>query len=170
VLQFLLQLLLEVFLVQLPQLHLGLYWVFFVSILHFLEDPWVDFGAFTVGMISACVLFGAIVGCFFGGFISDWIGPRWTLFSCGIVCLLCCIGLSVQKQIVLLLVLRSLSGMGVGCVSSIGPLYVGEQSVAKYRGTFVAVYQFSICAGDLFAYTVNYLFTLIPNAVFFFFV
>jgi MFS family permease len=114
-------------------------------------------------MLPASVLIGATIGCFFGGFISDRIGPKMTLLSSGVLCLLCNGGLAAQKHITILITIRLLSGLGLGCISSIGPLYVGEQSSAKWRGMFVAIYQLSICFGILIAYSINFGFSYVNS-------
>jgi MFS family permease len=130
-----------------------------------LEEPWVNFSEVQKGLISSSVLWGGLVGCFFGGFISDAIGPKFTIFLSGVLSFICAGGLCVQKNFVLLLVIRAISGIGVGVISGIGPLYIGEQSSAERRGALVAFYQLCICLGILIDFLINYLFALMPAGV-----
>jgi MFS family permease len=130
------------------------------------EHPWVDEVTWNgekemmLGLVSCAVLIGATVGCFFGGFISDWIGPKKALFGSAMLCVVCSGGLCGQKHPALLILLRGIAGLGLGCVSSIGPLYVGEQSPPKYRGTLVAAYQLCLTIGIDLAYVINYVFCI----------
>jgi MFS family permease len=124
-----------------------------------LESPWSILNDFALGIMSAAVLIGAAIGCFFGGFVADAIGPKKTLFISGLISFVCSVALCIQKHVVALIVLRGITGLGLGCVSAVGPLYVGEQSPAKYRGMFVAIYQLSITIGILLSYGVNFLFS-----------
>jgi sugar porter (SP) family MFS transporter len=61
-----------------------------------------------------------------------------------------------------LVVFRIIGGIGIGVASVISPLYIAEISIAKYRGTLVALYQLAITVGFLGAYLAN--FGLLSNA------
>lgn len=128
-----------------------------------LETPWSDYSSGILGLVSAANLIGATVGAFCGGFVSDRIGPKKSLGLSFCICLLCAILLCVQKFIWFLIVLRVFSGLGVGCITSIAPLYIGEQSSSKYRGMFVSLFQVFITLGIIFAYLTNFGFSFFPS-------
>ncbi|KAK2958250.1 Sugar Porter (MFS) [Blattamonas nauphoetae] len=100
-------------------------------------------------------LVGAALGSFTGGFFSDRFGPKKVIIFSTIFCIACLAGLGIQRHYVLLIVLRFFSGIPVGFLSVLGPLYVSEQSSSKRRGFFVTLFQTSICGGCLLAYLFN---------------
>jgi len=50
---------------------------------------------------------------------------------------------------------RCVSGLGVGALSAIVPLYIGEAAPKKLRGTLLVLYQVQIITGLFLAYIVN---------------
>jgi SP family galactose:H+ symporter-like MFS transporter len=55
---------------------------------------------------------------------------------------------------------RLISGLGVGIVSLVIPLYLAEISPSKLRGTFVATYQLAITLGIVVSFAINYIYSL----------
>ena len=66
------------------------------------------------------------------------------------------IGCMLAENITGLVIYRIIGGVGIGVASVISPLYISEISVARYRGTLVALYQLAITVGFLGAYLANY--------------
>ena len=50
---------------------------------------------------------------------------------------------------------RCVAGLGVGALSAIVPLYIGEAAPKKLRGTLLVLYQVQIATGIFIAYIVN---------------
>ncbi|OXG26242.1 high-affinity glucose transporter SNF3 [Cryptococcus neoformans Bt120] len=102
-------------------------------------------------LLSAGTFFGALLQ----SFTSDRLGRRgsiifWsTLFSVGIIIQVASFGLA---QIT---VGRFVAGLGVGALSAIVPLYVGEAAPKKLRGALLVLYQVQIASGLFLAYIVD---------------
>lgn len=120
------------------------------------EDPWKKESPGLIGLISVSLSIGAMVGSFFGGFISDRIGPKKTLGGGILICIICVVWIWTQTQnLALLIILRIFNGLGIGVATSVGPRYIGEQAAAKQRGMFTTMFQLFICTGQLIALAVS---------------
>jgi MFS family permease len=133
------------------------------------EKPWSEQNDVIRASIATSILFGAAIGCLFGGFISDFFGPKRALLISSIDVVLCAVILIIQSHSLVLVLFRGISGLGIGCISSIAPLYISEQSTEKVRGKLVSFYQLSICGGLVIAYIFNFFFGKIENGWRFFF-
>lgn len=125
-----------------------------------LESPWKNYSEMLIGLITTAYLIGAAVGSFFGGFISDRLGPKKMLGASSVISLVASIILAIQmSQLWLLIVLRMITGLGVGIATSIGPLYISEQANPKYRGMLGSLFQLFVCIGQLLAFSLNFVFS-----------
>ncbi|KAA6391363.1 MAG: sugar porter family MFS transporter [Streblomastix strix] len=122
------------------------------------EDPWVGQTAFIKGFISSALLIGAAIGCLASGFFSDHFGRIRIILICSVEILICTIITSVFKNIVTLIVFRTLVGLGVGAISAVGPVYVNEQSSPNRRGMICSLLQTSTTFSIALAYTFNFSF------------
>ncbi|KAL2158028.1 hypothetical protein VTH06DRAFT_4838 [Thermothelomyces fergusii] len=106
-----------------------------------------------VAMLSAGTATGAL--------LSAPMGDRWGRRLSLIVAIgVFCAGAIIQVcayNVAMLVVGRTLAGIGVGVVSVLVPLYQSEMAPKWIRGTLVCAYQLSITAGLLAAATVNML-------------
>ncbi|KAL2180507.1 general substrate transporter [Thermothelomyces heterothallicus CBS 202.75] len=106
-----------------------------------------------VAMLSAGTATGAL--------LSAPMGDRWGRRLSLIVAIgVFCVGAIIQvcaTNVAMLVVGRTLAGVGVGVVSVLVPLYQSEMAPKWIRGTLVCAYQLSITAGLLAAATVNIL-------------
>lgn len=105
-----------------------------------------------VSILSAGTFFGALIA----GDVADMIGRRGTVIGgCGIFI----IGVILQvasSTIPLLVVGRLVAGFGVGFVTAIIILYMGEIAPKKIRGSIISGYQFCITIGIVLAACVTY--------------
>lgn len=107
-------------------------------------------------------------GTFFGALLqsttADSLGRRlsivfWSaIFTVGTVIQVSSFGFQQ------LTVGRFFAGLGVGALSAIVPLYIGEAAPKKLRGTLLVLYQVQIIAGLFLAYIINFATHKIPNA------
>ncbi|KAK4151088.1 general substrate transporter [Chaetomidium leptoderma] len=117
-----------------------------------------------VSLIVAMLSAGTAVGALLAAPIGDFWGRRLSLiFAIGVFCIggifqVCAI------NVALLVVGRTIAGIGVGIVSVLVPLYQSEMAPKWIRGTLVCAYQLSITAGLLAAATVNILTYRLPSA------
>lgn len=98
-----------------------------------------------------------------GGFLSDKFGPKKVMLASSLIIMLCAIVQAVQNNVALLVTFRLISGIGVGIISIIAPIYASEQSSAEKRGTIVSLYQLFLTIGLTVAYSVNLLFNTVKN-------
>lgn len=101
----------------------------------------------------------AIVGCILGvagaGFLSDKFGRKLSLLLAAFLFFVSALGCAITPSQSFLIVARLIGGMGVGIASMLSPLYISEISPPRIRGRLVALYQFAITLGILFAYFAN---------------
>jgi SP family arabinose:H+ symporter-like MFS transporter len=112
---------------------------------------------FTHGLAVAMALWGTVVGAMLGGLPSDRLGRKKTLFLIGVLFFLSSIGSALAPDVVTFMVFRFFGGLAIGSSSVTAPLYISEIAPARSRGRLVALFQFNIVFGILFAYIANYL-------------
>ncbi|WP_283257916.1 sugar porter family MFS transporter [Brachybacterium kimchii] len=109
----------------------------------------------TEGVVTSSLLFGAAVGAFLGGRMSDAIGRRRTIlalaitFLCGtVICVLApAFGVMVVGRVVL--------GIAVGGASTVVPVYLAELAPFETRGSLAGRNEVMIAVGALAAFAVN---------------
>jgi MFS family permease len=120
--------------------------------------------------VVSILLLGALLGVFCAGSLSDWIGRKKTISIAAILFVLSPFFSIYARFIYELLIARFLSGIAVGIVSVVLPLYLAEMSPSNKRGMIVSFYQLSLTAGILFSYFVNWCIALNQNWKMVFFV
>ncbi|KAL2263551.1 hypothetical protein VTK26DRAFT_6287 [Humicola hyalothermophila] len=117
-----------------------------------------------VSLIVAMLSAGTAVGALLAAPAGDIWGRRLSLIAAiGVFC----IGAVFQvcaTNVPLLVVGRTIAGVGVGIVSVLVPLYQSEMAPKWIRGTLVCAYQLSITMGLLAAAVVNILTYRLPTA------
>ncbi|KAA6388362.1 MAG: putative sugar porter family MFS transporter [Streblomastix strix] len=119
------------------------------------EQPWIKYSAFIKGFLSSALLVGAAFGSFSGGFFSDHYGPKRVILVCSAAVTICSAITSAFNNIVVLIIFRTLGGLGVGAISSVGPVYVSEQSTPERRGMLSSLLQTSTTLFIVLAYVLN---------------
>jgi len=107
------------------------------------------------GWFVSSALVGCIAGVSFAGELSDRLGRKKALIASGLLFSISALGCAISASHTELIIFRLLGGVGVGVASMLSPLYISEVSPAKIRGRMVALYQFAITIGILFAYFSN---------------
>lgn len=111
-------------------------------------------------LLSAGTFFGALLQ----SFTADRLGRKYSImawsaiFSVGTVIQVASFGY------VQLTIGRFFAGLGVGALSAIVPLYIGEAAPKKIRGSLLVLYQVQIIAGLFLAYLINFATHKLPNA------
>ena len=121
-----------------------------------IQEVW-DLDVFEHGLTVSIALFGTVLGALFGGFPSDAIGRKQTLFWIGVLYFVSAVGSALAPEWYSFLFFRFIGGLGVGASSVAAPMYISEIAPAKDRGKMVAMFQFNIVLGILIAYLSNYL-------------
>ena len=113
--------------------------------------------AMAKGWYVGSALVGSIGGVAVAGWLSDRFGRKPTMLFSSILFSVSAIGCAICFGFTDLVVYRIVGGVGIGIVSIVSPVYISEISPPERRGTMVALYQFAITLGFVFAYLVNYL-------------
>jgi SP family sugar:H+ symporter-like MFS transporter len=109
------------------------------------------------GLIVAMLSIGTLIGALVASPIADYIGRRnsmsfWTLILA--------VGLIVQISAVhhwyQVMMGRWVSGLGVGALSMLVPMYQAETGPRHIRGALISTYQLFITIGIFFASCINY--------------
>ncbi len=112
---------------------------------------------FQHGLTVSIALIGTVLGALFGGYPSDKIGRKNTLFWIGVLYLVSAAGSALATDWYTFLFFRFIGGLGVGASSVAAPMYISEIAPAKNRGKMVAMFQFNVVFGILVAFLSNYL-------------
>ncbi|XP_055352827.1 proton myo-inositol cotransporter-like [Paramacrobiotus metropolitanus] len=107
------------------------------------------------GWITFTFLVGCVVGAALTSILADRIGRRYSIFVGSVLFM---IGGAMQtgaSHIAVLYVGRIISGMGVGLMSAVVPLYISETAKTDVRGTLISTYQLMITFGILIASCIN---------------
>ena len=121
-----------------------------------IQQVW-ELDVFEHGLTVSIALIGTVLGALFGGFPSDAIGRKQTLFWIGVLYFVSAVGSALATDWYVFLFFRFIGGLGVGASSVAAPMYISEIAPAKDRGKMVAMFQFNIVLGILIAYLSNYL-------------
>ncbi|KAI1130803.1 myo-inositol transporter [Nemania abortiva] len=114
-------------------------------------------------LVTAITSAGALVGALIAGLPADKFGRKFGIY---VGCVLFVIGSVLQSaaySVPQFIVGRSVVGLGVGSAAMIIPLYIGEISIAKYRGRTVALNNVSITFGQLVAAVLGAGFTYVQH-------
>lgn len=122
--------------------------------INFVADQF-QLGAVAEGWYVSSALFGCIFGVAIAGFLSDRFGRKPLLIVSSILFGISAIGCMLAFGFVDLVAYRLIGGVGVGIASMLSPLYISEIAPSNRRGGLVALYQFAITLGILFAYFAN---------------
>ncbi|KAJ6119156.1 hypothetical protein N7523_003436 [Penicillium sp. IBT 18751x] len=108
------------------------------------------------GFLTAILELGAWVGVLINGVLADRLGRKLATFSGVIVFLLGVIVQACAKGPSYILGGRFVTGMGVGTLSMIVPLYNAELAPAELRGSLVSLQQLAITFGIMVSYWIGY--------------
>jgi len=125
-----------------------------------------DLGLHTHGqqeMTVAILLLGAVAGALIAGWSADLISRRRTKIIAGSVYVIGAIGCALAQSYWQILAGRFWLGLGVGCASFVGPMYIAELVPPAIRGGVVSFNQLMVTLGILSAYIVDWGFAPFTN-------
>ena len=110
------------------------------------------------GLLTSILELGAWVGVLFNGYSADRLGRK---LSVVLACVMFVIGVIIQACVRngnydYILGGRFVTGLGVGMLSMIVPLYNAEVAPAEIRGSLVALQQLAITFGIMISYWITY--------------
>ena len=114
-----------------------------------LQTLWQSTDFFHGTVVMGMALWGTVIGAIFGGWPTQRIGRKKTLFWIGILYSISAVGSALAQDPISFAVFRFLGGLGIGASTIAAPAYISEIAPAKDRGRLVGFYQFMIVFGIL---------------------
>lgn len=111
--------------------------------------------SFTEGLVASSLIFGAALGSFLSGFVSDRFGRRMTLRSLALLFVAGALGTAVAPSVTSMVIMRFILGVAVGGGSSTVPVFIAEISGPKRRASLVSRNELMIVVGQLTAYIIS---------------
>ena len=115
---------------------------------------------YKVGLIVSIFNVGCAFGCLFFSKIADVRGRRVGMMAAVLIYV---VGIIIQiasqnssKSWIEIVIGRLISGFGVGTISVLSPLFIGEISPKAFRGTLVCCFQLNVTFGIFMGYCINY--------------
>ncbi|CAF1335797.1 unnamed protein product [Rotaria sordida] len=110
--------------------------------------------------VSGSIVGLLVVGCFFGALIAGQAGDRLSRkYSIVLFSVIFSVGGAIQASsisLVMLLASRFISGLGVGALSMLVPVYQSEIAPKEIRGRLVSLQQWAITIGIAVSFWINY--------------
>lgn len=122
-----------------------------------LQAYWPRGEVFHGFVVMASALWGTVVGAIGGGWPTNLLGRKKTLFLIGVLYTVSALGSGLATDPWFFAFFRFIGGLGVGASTVAAPTYISEIAPARNRGKLVALYQFNIVLGILIAFLSNYL-------------
>lgn len=109
----------------------------------------------TTGWVVSCITVGAIFGSLLAGILSDSLGRKKVLLMATLCFAVGSIGQGIAEDVSVLVLLRIISGFGIGLTNTVSPLYIAEMAPTKIRGALGSAYQLLIVIGITIVFFVN---------------
>lgn len=98
---------------------------------------------------------GGMAGAFVSGLLADILGRKGALIAAAVPNVCGWVVVALAEGVYTLYIGRILLGFGVGMISFIVPIYIGETAPMQLRGTLGTANQFSVTFGILLAYLIG---------------
>ncbi|CAB3365739.1 Hypothetical predicted protein [Cloeon dipterum] len=102
--------------------------------------------------VGCLMAVGALCGALPAGIVADTIGRRRAMQCVALPMLISWLLIIVASSVGWLYAARIIAGLGVGAVSVVAPIYVGEIAASSIRGSLGGFFQMQLTIGILFAY------------------
>jgi MFS family permease len=118
-----------------------------------------------IGTITALYDVGAVVGAIGAAFTAEWLGRKRTLLFGTAVLIVGTVLMGSAYERIQFMVARVLTGIGIGYITSVTPVYQSEISPAQQRGWQVCCQLTTMLFGLMLAYWINYGFYFHPGGI-----
>lgn len=108
-------------------------------------------GAFELGMVTAAVQGGALIGAFLGGMVADWLGRKRVFILTMVLFIILAIAQGFSQNIWDLIIIRLLIGIPLGSDISNGYAYIMESMSKGKREEMGSRWQFMFGLGEVFS-------------------
>ena len=109
------------------------------------------------GVAMGAALYGTVLGSLAGGWPTERLGRRTTLFLIGLLYVISALGCAFAWDVWSFIAARFVGGVGIGVSTVAAPLYISEIAPAAHRGRLAGMFQFNIVFGIVVAYISNWL-------------
>ncbi|WP_328293073.1 sugar porter family MFS transporter [Kineococcus sp. NBC_00420] len=136
----------------------GLLFGYDTSVINGALDPMVEelgLTAFTEGVVTSSLLFGAAVGAITGGRLSDAWGRRKAILLMSAFFFVGALVCVFSPTFAVMVVGRVLLGLAVGAASTVVPVFLAELAPYEIRGSLSGRNEMMIVIGQLAAFVVN---------------
>lgn len=116
-----------------------------------------NLNSFWLGFTIAVAIMGTIVGTIIIGKPAEKYGRKKSLILLSGLFALSTLGSAFAISWAMLLFFRFVTGILLGCISVVTPMFIAEISPAKKRGQLVLLNQFFVVSAIFLAFAVNYL-------------
>ncbi|KAI1845779.1 hypothetical protein JX265_000042 [Neoarthrinium moseri] len=128
---------------------------------HFLDRfPEVADGAagsgFAKGLMTAMITLGAFIGALNQTWTADKFSRKYTIMIAVVVFIIGSALQTAATSYAMLVAARFIGGIGIGMLSGVVPLYIGEIAAPEIRGTLLVFEQISIVTGVVVAFWITY--------------
>lgn len=111
--------------------------------------------AFTEGVVTSSLLFGAAGGAMIFGRISDNIGRKKTIIALAVFFFIGTLVCVFSPSATVMVIGRVLLGIAVGGASTVVPVYLAELAPFEIRGSLAGRNELMIVVGQLAAFVIN---------------
>ncbi|WP_347838340.1 sugar porter family MFS transporter [uncultured Draconibacterium sp.] len=115
-----------------------------------------NLNSFWLGFTVAVAIVGTIIGTLIIGKPAEKFGRRKSLVFLSAIFFLASLGSAFAINWGMLLFFRLITGIMLGCISVVTPMFIAEISPAKKRGRLVLLNQFFVVTAIFLAFAVNY--------------
>jgi sugar porter (SP) family MFS transporter len=116
-----------------------------------------NLNSFWLGFTVSVAIIGTILGTIIIGKPAEKYGRRKSLITLSGLFALSTLGSAFAINWEMLLIFRFITGILLGCISVVTPMFIAEISPAKKRGQLVLLNQFFVVTAIFLAFAVNYL-------------
>ncbi|KZT05381.1 general substrate transporter [Laetiporus sulphureus 93-53] len=121
-------------------------------------------GAWEKGVMTAVLELGALIGALTTGMLADRVSRRTSIL---IACITFCVGSALQvgaQSLFHLTLGRAISGLGIGALSMLAPLYMAEISPPELRGSLMTMEQLAIVLGAVLGFWTGFFTRNVPGS------
>lgn len=116
---------------------------------------WYHLSSVEVGLVTSGSLYGALIGSILAFNVADFLGRRRELILSSLMYLVGAIITALAPNFAVLVIGRTISGIGIGLAMHAAPMYIAETSPSKIRGQLISLKEFFIVLGMVVGYSIG---------------
>ncbi|CAK7244608.1 MAG: hypothetical protein STHCBS139747_006152 [Sporothrix thermara] len=121
--------------------------------------------AIMIGTISALYDVGAVFGSILAAITAEKLGRKYALIVGSILLIVGCVLMGAAMERIMMMFGRIFTGLGIGYITSVAPVYQSEVCIATQRGWLMCCELTTLLFGLLLAYWINYAFYFHPGSM-----